>query len=173
MRRKKQRVARLDEVQITREGDAAVITFLDDSGPTTRLSIGPKMREMSDAEVLEEYNECVMAQEFLAASCRHVAVEIPPGQPQLEYFASGRQWAPRGDVLRCVVHDCGPDPDRQAVIEIDDQELSIEEFGRMLTAYAGWGMRICFVPDNQLEDKPEIEVREPDDEADYGWDWDE
>ncbi|HBK59977.1 MAG TPA: hypothetical protein DDZ84_04185 [Firmicutes bacterium] len=131
------------------------------------------MREMSDAEILQEYNECVMAQEFLAATYYRVAVEIPPGQPQLRYFARGDQWVPRGDVLRCVIHDCGSDSGSQAAIEIDDQELSIEEFGRMLTTYAGWGMRICFVPEDQLEREPEIEVREPNDEADYCRDWDE
>lgn len=167
MRRKKQRVARLDEVRITREEDAAVIAFLDGSGPITHLRIGPEMRGMSDAGILRGYNECVRAQEFLAATYHHVAVEVPPGQPQLRYFARGDQWVPRGDVLRCVVCDCSSDSGRQAVIEIDDQELSIEEFGRMLTTYAGWGMRICFVPEDQLEEEPEIEVREPDEEVGY------
>lgn len=163
MRRKKQRTARPDEVQISREGDTAIVAFLDGSAPTTYLQIGSKMRTMSDAEVLEEYNECIIAQERVAASYHHIAVEIPPGQPQLEYSALGDQWVPRGDVLRCVVHDCDSSSGRQAVIEIDDQELSIEEFGRMLTTYAGWGMRICFVPEDEIENEPEIEVRQPDD----------
>ena len=28
-----------------------------------------------------------------------------------------------------------------------------------------WGMRICFVPDDELDREPEIEVREPDEEV--------
>ncbi len=163
MPRKKQRTARLDEVQISRQGDIAIVAFPDGSAPTTYLRIGPKMRTMSDAEVLEEYNECIIAQELVAASYHHIAVEVPPGQPQLKYFAPGYQWVPRGDVLRCVINDRGSRSGRQAVIEIDDQELSIEEFGKMLTTHAGWGMRICFVPEDEIENEPEIEVREPDD----------
>jgi hypothetical protein len=53
---------------------------------------------MSDAEVLEEYNECVIAQELVAASYHHIAVEVSPGQPQLKYFAPGDQW---GSSWRC------------------------------------------------------------------------
>jgi hypothetical protein len=34
----------------------------------------------------------------------------------------------------------------------------------MLTTYAGWGMRIVFVPDDQLHRRPALEVREPDTE---------
>ena len=54
------------------------------------------------------------------------------------------------------------DENGQLVVGIDDQELSLEEFGRMLTTYAGWGMRIEFVPDDQLHRQPALEVREPD-----------
>ena len=49
-----------------------------------------------------------------------------------------------------------------AVICIDDQELSLEQFGRLLTTYAGWGMRIVFVPDDEIDKEPYVEVREPD-----------
>lgn len=42
------------------------------------------------------------------------------------------------------------------------QELSIEQFGRLLTTYSGWGMRIVFVPDDEIEQTPRVEVREPD-----------
>jgi hypothetical protein len=66
---------------------------------------------------------------------------------------------PRGHVLRCVIHDEG----RRPVIEIDDREFTLEEFGTMLTTYSGWGMRIVFVPDSGLEKSPDIEVGEPED----------
>ncbi len=36
----------------------------------------------------------------------------------------------------------------------------------MLATYAGWGMRICFVPNDEIDKEPEIEIREPEDEED-------
>lgn len=50
-------------------------------------------------------------------------------------------------------------------ITIDDQELSSRQFSRLLTTYAGWGMRIVFVPDDELADPPRIEVREPEEDG--------
>jgi len=32
----------------------------------------------------------------------------------------------------------------------------------MLCTYAGWGMRLIFVPDGELEHVPKVAVREPD-----------
>src|SRR5678816_725372 len=78
--------------------------------------------------------------------------------------SSGSSWAssPRGGVLRCVIHDGGGDDGREPVIEIDDKELTWSEFGRMLTTYAGWGMRVVFVPDDRTHEKPTIRVGDPD-----------
>ena len=75
-------------------------------------------------------------------------------------FEKGYQWTPRGDVLRCVIDGGGPDG--EPVIHIDDHELFWEEFGRLLTTHAGWGMRIVFVPDDELHEVPRMEVGEPD-----------
>jgi hypothetical protein len=61
-------------------------------------------------------------------------------------------------VLRCLIEDGNDLP----VIHIDDQEFSWEELGRMLLTYAGWEMRIVFVPDDELEQNPQTVVREPD-----------
>ena len=58
---------------------------------------------------------------------------------------------PRGDVLRCIIDDGGPNG--EVVISIDDQELSLREFGRMLAVHAGWGMRIAFVPEEFISGK--------------------
>ena len=44
---------------------------------------------------------------------------------------------------------------------IDDHELSLEEFGRLLTTHAGWGMRIEFVPEDEIHRRPTHAVREP------------
>jgi hypothetical protein len=63
-------------------------------------------------------------------------------------------------MLRCIVSDGGPEG--EAVLEIDGREFSLREFGRILTTFAGWGMRICFVPEDEIHRAPEIEVREPD-----------
>ena len=38
-------------------------------------------------------------------------------------------------------------------------------FGRMLEVYAGFGMRIAFVDEDDVAEEPEIVVSEPDDEA--------
>lgn len=60
---------------------------------------------------------------------------------------------------RCVVHDGGPDG--EPIVDIDEHELSWTEFGQLLTTHAGWGMRLVFVPDDELHEKPRINVREP------------
>ena len=158
MRMKKPRVASRDEVRITREGDAALIEFADETIGSTRLGLGPKIKGMTDAQILEAFNECQRAMEYSRATYKHVAVEIPVGKPQIEYSASCDQWTPRGGVLRCVVEDDG---NGEAVIHVDDQELSLREFGRLLRTYAGWGMRIIFVPEESTHEVPVIEVREP------------
>jgi hypothetical protein len=65
---------------------------------------------------------------------------------------------PRGDVLRCHIED---DEAGEVVVYVDDQELGLHEFGKLLRTYAGWGMRISFVPQDRVAEQPEIEVREP------------
>ena len=50
-------------------------------------------------------------------------------------------------MLRCLIHD---DEEHQLVVEIDEQELHLEQFGKLLTTYAGWGMRIEFVPEDEV-----------------------
>lgn len=61
-----------------------------------------------------------------------------------------------------MIEDGGPDG--EAVICIDDHELSLEQFGRLLVTHAGWGMRIVFVPDDRTDEEPEIQTRDPDDD---------
>ncbi len=159
MRLKRPPVASLDEVKITRSGDAVIIEYADETISTTRFELGPEVEHLSDREILERWNECVEAREQLASEYEHVAVEVRPGRPQIRYFERGHHWTPRGDVLRCVIDDGGPNG--EPVVHIDDHELSWDEFGRLLTTYAGWGMRIVFVPDDELHESPRIEIREP------------
>lgn len=159
-RMKKPHIATLDDVIISRNGDYAEITYRDPTVGGVNLKIGPKVDRMTDREILDIHNETILARQQAAASYRHEAVEIPPGKPQASYFELGDQWVPRGDVLRCVIHD---EVENRPVIEIDGREFTLEEFGTMLTTYSGWGMRIVFVPDSELETTPVIVVREPED----------
>ena len=161
MKRKERYIVHLDEVSITRDGDSAVIQYKEADVPTTHLKIGPEIAGLSDEAILELFNDTLRAQAKLGAEYKHVAVEVPQGSPQIEYFARGHQWCPRGGVLRCLVED---HENGQLVVGIDDQQLSLQEFGRMLTTYAGWGMRIEFVPEDELHRRPVVEVREPDPE---------
>ena len=158
-RLKKPMIARLDDVTIKRDGETAVIDYLDLTISGVNLTIGPRIVEMTDQDILDCHNDVLRAQQISMVNYKHVAVEIPEGLPQVRYFAEGDQWVPRGDVLRCLIHD---DEDRQPVIEIDDQEFTLEEFGSMLTTFAGWGMRVTFVPTDALGKNPEIVVKDAD-----------
>ena len=72
---------------------------------------------------------------------------------------------PRGEVLRCHIES---DVDGGTIIHVDDVELDLAAFGRMLQVFAGFGMRIAFVDEDDVADEPEIVVREPDDEEEPG-----
>jgi len=62
-------------------------------------------------------------------------------------------------VLRCHIED---DAEEGTIILIDDMELDMAAFGRMLQVYSGFGMRIAFVHEEDVTEEPEIVVREPD-----------
>lgn len=157
MKRKERYIARLEEVTITREGDCAFIEYKEQGIPSTRLQIGPEIAGMSDEEIVELHNDRLRAQGKRAAEYKHVAVEVPLGFAQIEYVARCDQWVPRGSVLRCLIRDEG----LQLVVDVDEQELQLEQFGKLLTTYAGWGMRIEFVPEDEVHRRPILEVREP------------
>ncbi len=148
-------LASLDQVRITRDGELATIIY-DEPGITAiQLWIGPRIHDMTNQEILDQHN-LILALESMEDT-GWVPVEIPPGHPQLEYSRSTGTLTPRGEVLRCIISD----PDGRASIKIDDYELSLEEFGQLLTMYAGWGMRITFVPEDQTELLHEVMLWEP------------
>jgi hypothetical protein len=158
-RLKKPYPASLDQVRIVRNGDTAILEYAEPEVSLTHLQVGSELARMSDQEVLDLHNRILERQQERADSYRHVVVEIPPGRPQIELAGRPEQWVPRGGVLRCVVDEGGTNG--EALIRIDDRGLSMHEFGRMLMTWAGWGMRVLLVPDDQLTENPEIEVREP------------
>jgi len=158
-RPKRPYIVGLDQVRITRQEQSAFIEYLDPAVPTVVVSVAEIPEPVTAEAILASHNQRLRDAEAWQAENPYVAVEVPPGSPQIEYFAAGDQWTPRGGVLGCLISDGGPD--YETTIWIDDQELSLQEFGRLLSTYNGWGMRICFVPDDELEREPDIEVREP------------
>ena len=114
---------------------------------------------MTDAEVVEMYNQILDSQWALLQQWDKTVVEEPPGEKQIDYHENADQWVPRGDVLRCIIDDGGPNG--EVIIHVDDQELSLVEFGRLLSVHAGWGMRIAFVPEEFVTENPTVKVREP------------
>ena len=160
MRLRRPRPASPDEVRITREGGTAVIEYADPSVRTVHLRLGPVLATLTDAEVLERFNAMLEAQAEHAASMDRTLTEIPPGRPQIAYYERGDQWTPRGEVLRCHIED---DAERGTLVLIDDIELDMPAFGRLLKTFAGFGMRIAFVDEDDVAEAPEIVVKEPDD----------
>ena len=161
MRKQAPRRASLDEVKITREGEMAVIEHADPNVSVARVNVGSQLQTMSDAAVLDLFNAMMDAQENLAAEFDSTAVEIPPGKPQVRFVEDSAQWVPRGRVLRCHIED---DENGETVIYIDDRAFDLAEFDGLLRFFAGWGMRITFVPEDQVTEQPKIEVREPEGE---------
>jgi hypothetical protein len=113
---------------------------------------------MSDADIVDMYNEILDAQWGLLQQWDKTVIEGSPGEKQIDYHENSDQWVPRGDVLRCIIDDGGPNG--EVIIHVDDQELSLAEFGRLLSVYAGWGMRIAFVPEEFVTENPKVKVRE-------------
>ena len=48
----------------------------------------------------------------------------------------------------------------------DWRAFDVTEFGALLRFFAGWGMRITFVPEDQVAEQPKTAVHEPEDEGD-------
>jgi hypothetical protein len=156
--RKVRYIACLEEVVVTRDGDFARIEYKEEGIAATLLQIGPEIGEMSDGEIVELHNECLRNNARQADEYKDVPFEVPLGSAQMEYFARCDQWVPRGRVLRCLIRD---DEHGQLVVKVDELELRLKQFGKLLTTYEGWGMRIEFVPEDEVHRRPVLKVREP------------
>ncbi len=156
-------VAELDQVIITRpEPDTALIEYKEEYVYSVNLKIGPKMKNMTDQEILDAHNNCILARQEYARGYKHVAIEIPEGSPQVEYSNTTCKWHARGDVLRCKIA-WSIETDEASFI-IDDKEFSLREFSDIISAYEGWGMRLMFVPDDELHQQHSIVIKNPDEE---------
>jgi len=158
MKGKVRYLARLPEVIVTRDGVFARIEYKEGNIAASLLKIGPEIREMSDSEIVELHNEALRDKARRASEYKQVAVEIPLGTAQIEYFPRCDQWVPRGTVLRCLIRD---GLHGQLLIRVDEQDLRLKQFGKLLSTYEGWGMRIEFVPQEEVHRRPVVEVREP------------
>jgi hypothetical protein len=161
---KRPHVASPEQVRITRDGDYATIEYADGQIATTRLKMGAdRLAVMTDTDVLAFWNEHIEANQAFRDSYNYVATEIPVGKPQVEYFEEADQWVARGGVLRCqIVTDAAVPVDLdEPVVSIDGRDFTTAEFIKLLGGHGGWGMRIVFVPDDELHERPKIRVREP------------
>jgi hypothetical protein len=159
MRLKKPTRVLIDEVRIVREGNDAIIDHANAGISAAHLAIGPGIAAMTDADIVDLYKDILGSQQRLLAEWDKTVIEEPVGKKQIDYHENSDQWVPRGDVIRCIVDDAGPE--REVTIHIDDKELSLAEFGRLLKVHAGWGMRIAFVPEEFIAENPKVEIRKP------------
>ncbi len=151
-------IARMNEVIITKGATSASIDYKEKNVGGVQIEFGPGVAKMTEKEILERHNEILLARMGMKREYEHVAKEIPQGKPQIEFSENCQQWSPRGDVLRCVIHS----HESGLGIEIDDKLLSLEEFGRMLITCEGWGMRIAFVPEDEIFFDPKTKLEDPD-----------
>lgn len=154
MGRKRQKVAFAKEVTIERSGDTAVIEFHDPQYGGTNLTIGPGIKDMSDADILRLYNEIVLEQQRLIAESR--PTEMQEGMPQIGIHPYYKDLTTHSQTLRCELSS-GKTHD-ELVVEIDDRKLPWKEFGKLISPYIGWAMRVQFLPSEQLVNPPESEI---------------
>jgi hypothetical protein len=159
MRPKRPTHVLLDQVRITRDGGTATIDHADPSLSGAHITIGPQIASMTNAGIVEMYNDILDSQWALLQEWDKTVVEEPPGEPQIDYHENSDQWVPRADVLRCIIDDGGPNG--EVTIHIDDKEVSLKDFGRLLSVHAGWGMRIAFVPEEFVTENPKVKIRKP------------
>lgn len=147
----RQKVAFAKEVTITRSGETAIIEFIDQTSGGTHLTIGPEIAEMSDEDILRLYNDIALVQQRMVADFR--PTEMQEGLPQIGIDPYYKELTCYSQTLRCEL--TSGDAYDDLVIEIDDKKLSLSEFGKLISPYMGWAMRIQFLPSEQLASPPE------------------
>ncbi|CAL7961454.1 conserved hypothetical protein [Gammaproteobacteria bacterium] len=160
MRPQRPYVVEPDEVVVTRDGEMAIIEYKKENFGTTHLTIDPEIHNMSDEDIICCYNGCLYAQDELKRNDKYIATEIPVGKPQTEYSNTYCHWTMRGNILRCAISW----KDNETTVLIDDKEFTMKQFGEMLSAYDGWGMRIIMVPEDEIHQTPPIMVKDPEED---------
>lgn len=148
------REARLDELLIRRDGQYAVIHYREhpfEGG--MNLGLGADLEFMSDEDIVEAFNEVVRSMNESIKNYR--SIEIKEGYPQIKYERRHKSWSPVGDVLRLELHCM---PEGGLIFQVDDKELSVTEFIRMLESYSGWGLRLHFMHPTELTNPPTPEL---------------
>ena len=59
-------------------------------------------------------------------------------------------------MIRCRISDA----DGEVQLVIDDQVFTMKDVESMLRSYAGWGLRMVIVPEDEIERAPTIVVGE-------------
>jgi hypothetical protein len=110
------------------KGNDAIIDYADAGIAGTRLTIGPDIATMTDREIIDMFNGILAAQERLLAAWDKTVIEEPPGEKQIDHHEDSDQWVPRGDVLRCIIDDGGPEG--EVTIHIDCRAIPREAEAR-------------------------------------------
>ncbi len=151
------RIATPENASISRDGERAIVRFNDNKAAgAIYLEIGEAINSMDDLEILELHNDVVRAQLKSAAIWR--PFEVSDGYPQIKFDKEVAAYVAEGHVLRCLIEagsQLGQSSQyRQPKIVIDKHELTLAEFGELLSQFEGWGMRVTFVPEDRLTNPP-------------------
>ena len=121
MRPKKPTHVLIDQVRITREGNDAIIDHADANLSGARIT---GIATMTDAEIVEMYNQILDSQWALLEAWDKTVVEEPPGEKQIDYHEESGQWVPRGDVTWLVV----------------SKHLGADSLARWMASERGWSV---------------------------------
>ena len=93
MRSRRPPQSTIDQVHISRKGEAAIIEHANPAYGTVNLMIGPGISTMTDREILDVFNDIIAAQEASIADPANRPIEIPKGRPQIEWLEDLQQWS--------------------------------------------------------------------------------
>ncbi len=119
---------------------------------------------MSADDLERWFADVARADEGTRVGHAYVAVEVPPGRPQLAWFERDDRVEARGDVVRAEILDLPPERGHPSpVLAIDGDVVSWADLGEVVATRAGSGLRLAFVPVVELDVASVIAVVDPDD----------
>ena len=129
VRKKRPHVATLEEVTITRDGEYAIIAYVDDSVATTQYHIGAdRLARMSDEDILMLWNAGLATKEDDVRSRRDMG-------PALSLR----------NTMSCVITEAPTDA-HHPFLQADGRTFTAMEMAKLLGAHPGWTVRIQLVP---------------------------